>query len=117
MVVEHFCTLCCGSCSFTDRLVYTSYPPKYRCTFDNNFYDGDHSCHLELAPVRHGRWILEESPYAEYEEGVDGESHPRYVCSLCKTEAPFGCDPDGFATFQERSDFCSGCGAKMDLEG
>lgn len=47
----------CGSCSFNDGLCYTSNPPKYRCTFDNNFYDGLHECHLELKPVEYAEWI------------------------------------------------------------
>ena len=86
-----------------------------------NCFDGvqrlvDEAPTVEAEPVRHGRWILTESPYAEYEEGMDGESHPRYVCSLCSTEAGFGSDPDGFATDQELSDYCPGCGAKMDAE-
>ena len=68
---------------------------------------------IDAAPVRRGEWVLEESPYAEHEEAMDGESHPRYVCSLCNCEAGFGCDPDGFATDQHRSNFCPNCGADM----
>ena len=71
---------------------------------------------VDAAPVRRGEWVLEESPYAEHEEAMDGESHPRYVCSLCHCEAGFGCDPDGFATDQQRSNFCPNCGADMRKE-
>ena len=71
---------------------------------------------IDAAPVRRGEWVLEESPYAEHEESMDGESHPRYVCSLCHCEAGFGCDPDGFATDQHRSNFCPHCGADMRRE-
>lgn len=71
---------------------------------------------IDAVEVRHGRWVLEESPYAEYEEAMDGESHPRYVCNLCRFEAGFDRDPDGFANYQDRSDWCGGCGAKMDLK-
>ena len=72
-----------------------------------------HILPVDAAPVRRGEWVLEESPYAEHEEAMDGESHPRYVCSLCHCEAGFGCDPDGFATDQDRSNFCPNCGADM----
>lgn len=58
-------------------------------------------------------WILEESPYAEHEECVDGESHPRYVCSKCGFEAGFECDPDGFAGWQVKAKFCGNCGRPM----
>ena len=76
----------------------------------------DEASTIDAAPVRRGEWVLEESPYAEHEEAMDGESHPRYVCSLCHCEAGFGCDPDGFATDQHRSNFCPNCGADMRME-
>lgn len=60
------------------------------------------------------KWILAESPYADYEEGVDGESHPRYICAVCHGEAGFGCDPDGFATDQELTPFCPHCGLPVE---
>lgn len=69
---------------------------------------------LDYAPVRHSEWVLTESPYAEYEEGVDGESHDRWTCRLCGGEAGFDCDPDGFASFQDKTKFCGHCGARMD---
>ena len=69
---------------------------------------------LDYTPLKHGKWVLTESPYAEYEEGVDGESHDRWTCSLCGGEAGFDCDPDGFASFQDKTKFCGHCGAKMD---
>ena len=28
---------CCSNCEMNDGLVYTSYPPKYRCTLSGNF--------------------------------------------------------------------------------
>lgn len=70
---------------------------------------------IEYMEIHHAKWILEESPYADYEEGVDGESHPRYVCSHCGFEAGFDCDPDGFAGDQVLAKYCGGCNAKMDL--
>lgn len=42
---------CCANCRFNDGMVYTSYPVKYRCTIDNNYYDGLHPCHFEFVPV------------------------------------------------------------------
>lgn len=41
----------CGICSMNDGTVYTSMPPKYKCTVTNEFYLGDHPCHLDLVPV------------------------------------------------------------------
>lgn len=103
MLANDFCTLNCANCSFTDGLCYTSLPPKYRCTFDNNFYDGYHACHLELAPVRHGRW---------------DDDHK---CTVCRAEALFTEKPDPYAhgilsLFYVNSEYCPNCGAKMDLE-
>jgi len=71
---------------------------------------------LDVFPIIHAKWVLEESPYAEHERGIDGESHPRYVCSNCGHEAGFECDPDGFATWQDKTPWCGNCAAKMDLE-
>jgi len=71
---------------------------------------------IDVFPIVHAKWILEESPYAEHERGVDGESHPRYVCSNCGHEAGFDCDPDGFAGWQDKTTWCGNCAAKMDLE-
>lgn len=41
----------CQNCRFNDGMAYTSNPVKYKCTFDGNFYEGLHPCHLDLAPV------------------------------------------------------------------
>lgn len=106
MMVSDFCTMRCVNCSFTDGLCYASYPPKYRCTFDNNFYDGYHACHLELVPMRHGRWIEEESD----------EVGDIFRCSECGHIIA-----EDFALMeeiQERGDrlYCDCCGAKMDLK-
>lgn len=105
MIVKHFCTMCCGNCSFTDGLVYTSYPPKYRCTFDNNFYDGHHACHLDLAPVVHATWY-DGNGWLDYDHDDFDNAivRPTYICSNCKSEEEYN------------SDYCPSCGAKMDLE-
>ena len=85
----------------------------FRCIFPEEV---KHLPILDVAPVVHARWILEESPFAEHEEAYDGESHDRYVCSRCRCEAGFGCDADGFATDQNLDGWCSSCGARMDGE-
>lgn len=41
----------CKACRFTDGNVYMSNPPKYKCTFNGEFYDELHTCHLELVPI------------------------------------------------------------------
>lgn len=63
--------------------------------------------------IQYAEWILKESPYAEHEEAIDGESHPRWVCSKCGFEAGFECDPDGFAGWQVKAKYCGGCGLPM----
>ena len=94
MMVSDFCTMRCANCSFTDGLCYTSLPPRYRCTFDNNFYDGYHACHLELAPVKHGKWLY----------GTEYACSHYVDCSICGESA------------KEYFDYCPNCGAKMDDE-
>lgn len=103
--MNEFCTMFCGSCPFNDGLVYTAMPPKYKCKFDNNFYDGSHICHLELAPVIHAKWEDGDG----YIDCVDGNwdyayEVPTYRCSVCKSESELA------------SDYCPDCGAKMDGE-
>lgn len=41
----------CQNCRFNDGMAYTSNPVKYKCTFDGEYYEGMHPCHLDLAPV------------------------------------------------------------------
>ncbi len=36
----------CANCQHNDGLVYTSFPPKYRCTITNNFHFGYEVCEL-----------------------------------------------------------------------
>lgn len=93
MIVSDFNTMTCGSCSFNDGTYYTSYPPKYRCTFDGEYYDGMHHCHLDLKPVRHGHWI--------YNKALPD------TCSVCG----FHCGSHDY-DYEDR--YCSHCGAKMD---
>lgn len=94
--------------------IYVHASPEFKTRMNTLKALIDQAPTIDAVPVVHARWVLEESPYAEHEEAVDGESHPRYVCSNCKGEAGFTCDPDGFAGEQELNDWCSNCGAKMD---
>ena len=80
----------CAYCDYTDGLVYTSMPPKYRCTITNEFHLGFDDCDVEFTPVRHGKW--ESVQYG-------------CVCSVC-----------GKRKEQFSDNFCANCGAKMDGE-
>ena len=101
MIVSDFNTMTCGSCSFNDGVCYTSYPPKYRCTFDNGYYEGFHPCHFELMPVRHGQWETKEYTTEDsFDDWI--VIHHEEVCSECGKGQG------------ERSKFCPNCGAKMD---
>lgn len=103
MILNVFGARTCGNCPFNDGLCYTSLPPKYKCTFDNEFYDGIHECHYELKPVIHAVWN-EGGGRVELIED-DFFMFPTYACSNCKSE--IDCV----------SDYCPSCGAKMDMEG
>ena len=96
MIVKDFCTMNCANCYFTDGLVYTSMPPKYKCTFDGNYYDGWHKCHLELALVKHAKWNAVDGYY--------NHSILMYQCSNCRNEEHY------------KTNYCPNCGFKMDLE-
>lgn len=52
----------------------------------------------DVAPIRHGEWIMKPDPYGFFEEIP--------VCSAC------GCT----TKMRETYNFCPNCGAKMDLE-
>lgn len=105
MTVDVFNRRTCGNCSFNDGVCYTSYPAKYRCTFDNEYYEGFHPCHFEMMPVRHGQWI--------YMEGYDGPLDSTWMCSCCKGKIYMNSDDSpnnlGFS-------YCPMCGAKMDVD-
>ena len=55
----------------------------------------------DVAPVRHGRWILDEKRYVIY-------------CSECS--APVSYYPN-IKDVREENHYCPSCGCKMDLEG
>ena len=37
----------CSNCEMNDGMVYTSYPPKYRCTISGHFNEGTYLCDLD----------------------------------------------------------------------
>ena len=55
----------------------------------------------DVAPVRHGRWVLDEKRYVVY-------------CSECSE--PVSYYPN-IRDVREENHYCPNCGAKMDLEG
>ena len=61
----------------------------------------------DVAPVRHGRWELEN------------ESWGQMQCSVCKKQALLeeSKDDTGKVLLYVTSEFCPNCGALMDLEG
>lgn len=38
----------CRYCPFNDKMVYTSYPPKYKCTITDEYHFGDETCNLDV---------------------------------------------------------------------
>ena len=56
---------------------------------------------IEVAPMRHGRWVLDEKRYVVY-------------CSECSE--PVSYYPN-IRDVREENHYCPNCGAKMDLEG
>ena len=94
----------CSNCSFNDGLCYTSYPAKYRCTLDNNYHEGSHTCHFELAPIHHAKWI--------HAEDYDSMIYSIWMCSSCKGKVYMSLDDSpnehGFT-------YCPMCGARMDV--
>ena len=55
----------------------------------------------DVAPVRHGRWILDEKRYVIY-------------CSECGEVSGYSLN---LRDVREENHYCPNCGAKMDLEG
>lgn len=90
----------CAYCEYNDGCVYTSLPPQYKCTVTGEFHLGDHTCSVEFAPVKHGRWI-------EIKDDVFAST---YKCSECGSE-PFIEDGKWALT-----DYCPHCGARMYTE-
>ena len=34
----------CSSCPLNDGLIYTSFPPQFKCTITNEWHSGEHRC-------------------------------------------------------------------------
>lgn len=97
----------CGNCEYNDGCVYTSLPPKFKCTITGKFHFGIKPCSVEFAPVRHGRWVVDP----------EGMLH----CSNCK-EIPTNrivVNADliyDMTPIKEKMKYCPKCGAKMGEE-
>lgn len=87
----------CEFCQYNDGCVYTSMPPRYRCTIDNEFHFGDYECDKEFVPVKHGQWIYLYSG--------------NYKCSECGSW--WICDE---TPIQSGMLYCPNCGARMEEE-
>ena len=84
----------CAYCKYNDGAVYTSSPPKYRCSVTGEYHFGDDNCNVEFAPVKHGRWIDVKGYYGVLVE-----------CSACK---------DAHSHTTIKWNYCPNCGARMD---
>ena len=71
----------CINCKYNDGMVYTSMPPKYKCTITKEFHLGDDDCNVEFAPVKHGHWI--EAPQEMQNEENLKNDNKLYICSFC----------------------------------
>ncbi len=93
----------CAYCKYTDGVVYTSMPPKYKCTITGEYHFANDDCDVEFAPVKHGRWI-------GHDIGSGERSIDKDECSECGARfyqiAETGC------VWKH----CPNCGAKMDLD-
>ena len=41
----------CGHCDYIDGYVYTSLPPKVKCSITGEFHFRDHECDIEVEPI------------------------------------------------------------------
>ena len=85
----------CGFCEHTDGLIYTSNPPKVKCNFTGEYHDTRDDCNVELAPVKHGRWI-------DCGTAVQGDTEVK--CSECGE------------VLYWLANYCPNCGARMNGE-
>ena len=68
----------------------------------------------DVAPVRHGRWILgKDLPYG-WGEILKNKYH--LYCSECLEQA-FNRSEDNDPDFDVDTSYCPNCGCRMDLEG
>lgn len=88
----------CAYCKYNDGAVYTSTPPKYRCTVTGEYHLALDDCNVEFAPVKHGHWI----------KIFEDEDIIQARCSACGMVYTLGKGRD--------PNYCGTCGAKMDEE-
>lgn len=88
----------CAYCKYNDGAVYTSTPPKYRCTVTGEYHLALDDCNVDFAPVKHGHWIVDKSGY------------PSIICSECGVKIPMVA---GWC-MDAHINYCPNCGAKMD---
>ena len=86
----------CSRCDKTDGVVYTSVPPKLRCTITGKFHFGTDDCDVEFVPVVHGRWKYYNK-------------QNKAVCTECSFERDLDADFGKAVS-------CPNCGARMDGE-
>ena len=87
-----------GNCEYTDGCIYTSLPPKVKCTITNKFHFENDVCDVKFAPVKCGQWI-------------DGK------CSECGCFKPIKemtCNGSIMWTLKGEMNYCPNCGAKME---
>ena len=94
----------CANCKYNDGFVYTSFPPRFKCTITDEFHEAYNDCNVEFMPVRHGRWI-DENVTTGTTSGATTVIR-KFRCSVCGS-ALFGGPTDNY---------CYKCGARMDLE-
>jgi hypothetical protein len=80
----------CAYCKYNDGKIYTSMPPKYRCTITNEYHSALDDCDVEFIPVKLGKWIK-----------IKGNV---YDCSSCKKR---------FIFLEKLPNYCDNCGVKM----
>lgn len=80
--------------------------PCRACDVDDMLNDVDNFPTADVAPVKHGKWILDREEHSMCED--------EYICSKCKVSvcSEGWCDEK----FLEMNKYCPSCGAKMDLE-
>ena len=86
----------CAYCKHNGGAVYTSLPPKYKCSITGELHLALDDCDVDFEPIKHGRWI---------KAGED-----LWDCSECGQRI-FSMSK------QDREEFhkwCGRCGAKMD---
>ena len=93
----------CAYCKYNDGMVYTSMPPKYKCTITKEFHLGDDDWNVEFEPVKHGHWI--EAPQEMQNEEDLKNDNKLYICSFC--------DAGDVHSITQIVPYCWNCGAKM----